>query len=72
MCQVLRKNTFVTKSPYISDKVFKYGPSKICGIQLKRFEGVCSVKTDHITSSFLKAVFHKFYLSILEYFVSGS
>ena len=33
-------------------KIFKNGPSKICGRQ----------PSDHITSKFLKAVFHKFYL----------
>ena len=32
---------------------------------------IWSAKADHITSKFLKAVFHKFYLSILEYFPSN-
>ena len=36
------------------DKVFKNGPSKICGRQLLPY-------ADRITSDFLKAVFHKFY-----------
>ena len=44
-------------------KVFKNRPSKICGRQplkdLKRF----GLLADHITSNFLKAVFHKFYLA---------
>ena len=39
-------------------KVFKNGPSKICGRQpLKYLKWY-----DHITSNILKAVFHKFYL----------
>ena len=42
------------------DKVFKNGPSKICGRlsleNLKGYEAGC------IPSNFLKAVFHKFYL----------
>ena len=40
----------------IWDKVFKNGPSKICGKQpLKNL-------ADHIPLIFLKADFHKFYL----------
>ena len=42
------------------DKVFKGGPSKICGRQtLKSLKGYGLL----IHSNFLKAVFHKFYLS---------
>ena len=39
------------------DKVFKDGPSKICGRQPLR-----SASADHINPNFLKAVFHKLYL----------
>ena len=39
----------------IRDKVLRNGPSKIC------------LETDYITSNFLKAVFHKFYLVHFEY-----
>ena len=39
----------------IWNKVFKNGPSKF-------------VEADHISSNFLKAVFHKFIWFILEYF----
>ena len=49
---------FLTSSKYITniwDKVFKNGPSKICGRQPSNF------KFPKI-SNFLKAVFHKFYL----------
>ena len=35
---------------------------------LKKFEVIWSTLPDHITLDFLKAVFHKFYWSILEYF----
>ena len=36
-------------------KVFKNGPSKICGRQpLKKFEVIWSAEADHITSNFLK------------------
>ena len=45
------------------DKVFKNGPSKICGRQpLKNFKGYGLFKQTTIPSNFLKAVFHKFYL----------
>ena len=45
--------------------MFKNGPSKICGRQpLKNFKG-------YAPSNFLKAVFHKFTFSILEYFASN-
>ena len=48
------------------DKVFKNGPSKICGRQpLKKLNGydlLKQTKADHNPSTFLKAVFHKFYL----------
>ena len=45
------------------DKVFKNGPSKICGRQsLKNLNGFSLLKADHDPSNFLKAVFHKFYL----------
>ena len=46
------------------DKVFKSGPSKICGRQplknLKGYEGMIWFEVDHIPSKILKAVFHKF------------
>ena len=43
----------------IWDKVFKSGPSRICGRQpLKNLKG----KADHIPSNILKAVSRKFYL----------
>ena len=45
------------------EKVFKNGPSKICGRQpLKNLKGYDLLKADHAHSIFLKAVFHKFYL----------
>ena len=47
------------------DKVFKNGPSKICGRHsLKDLKGNGLLKhiSDHISSNFLKAIFHKFYL----------
>ena len=45
------------------DKVFKNGPSKICGKQpLKNLKEYGLLKADHTLSNFLKAVFHKFYL----------
>ena len=46
----------------IWDKVFKNGPNEICRRQpLKNL--MCLVcLADHITSNFLKAVFHKFHL----------
>ena len=44
-------------------KVFKNGASKIRGRQPpKKFEVIWFASADYITSSFLKAVFHKFYL----------
>ena len=53
----------ITWSTHKSVKVFKNGPSKICGRQpFKKFEVLWSASADHITSDFLKAVFHKFYL----------
>ena len=56
-------------------KVFKKGRSKICGKQpLKKLtitiEEWKTCFADHITSNFLKAVFHKFTWSVLEYFVT--
>ena len=48
---------------FIWVKVFHNGPSKICGRQpLKN-----SAHAGHITSKYLKVVWHKFYLSVLEY-----
>ena len=45
------------------DKVFKNGPSKICGKQpLKTLNGYVLPKADHTPSKFLKTVLHKFYL----------
>ena len=48
----------------IWDKVFKNGPSKISGRQpLKNLKWYgLPQQTNHITSNFLKDVFHKFYL----------
>ena len=47
----------------ICDKVFKNGPSKICGRQpLKNLKGYGLLKADHTLSNVLKAVFQKFYL----------
>ena len=53
-------------------KVFKNGPSKICGRQpLKHLKWYGLLKwtiiADHITSNFLKAVSHTFYLVHSEY-----
>ena len=46
----------------IWDKVFKNGASEICGRQpLKNLKWYCLL-ADHITSNFLRAVFHKFHL----------
>ena len=45
------------------NKVFKNGPSKICGKQsLKNLKGYGLLKADHTPSNILKAVFHRFYL----------
>ena len=47
----------------IWDKVFKSGPSKICGTQaLNNLKGYGLCKADHTPSNFFKVVFHKFYL----------
>ena len=44
------------------DNIFKNGPSKICERKrLKNLKGYGLLKADHISSNFLKAVFHKFY-----------
>ena len=48
------------------DKVFKNGPSKICGRQ--PLKGCGLLKAGHIRSNILKAIFYKFNWSILEYF----
>ena len=54
----------------IWNKVFKNGPSKICGRQpLKNLKGYGLPKARHTSSNVLKAVFHSHYLSILKYFV---
>ena len=50
----------IKKASIMWGKVFKNGPSKICGKQ--------SLK--NLNSIFLKPVFHKSYLSILKYFPS--
>ena len=42
------------------EKVFKTGPSKICGRQ--SLEDLKGYKAGHATSNLLEAVFHKFYL----------
>ena len=45
------------------DKVFKNGPSQICGRQpLKNLKGIWSALADTILSKFIKAPFHKFLL----------
>ena len=45
------------------DKVFKNGPSKICGTHpLENLKRHGLLEADHIPSNFLKAVIHKFYL----------
>ena len=47
----------------IWDKVFKNGPSKICGtMPLKHLKGYGLLEADHNPSDSLKTVFHKFYL----------
>ena len=47
----------------IWDKVFKNGPSKICGtMSLKHLKGYGLLEADHNPSDSLKTVFHKFYL----------
>ena len=38
----------------------------------KKFEVIWSPEGDHITSNFLKAVFHNFTWSIFEYFVPNN
>ena len=54
---------FLVNELHIWDKVFKMGPSKICGRPpLKNLKEYGLPKTGHITSNFLKTVFHKFYL----------
>ena len=53
----------MVQSMIISDKVFKNGPSKICGRQpLKNMKGYGLLKVENTPSNFLKAVFHKLYL----------
>ena len=47
-------------------KYSRMDQGKFMEIAFRKFE----VLKDHIISSFLKAVFHKLYYSILEYFVS--
>ena len=45
------------------DKLFKNGPSKICGKQpLRNLRGYGLPKVNHTSSKFLKAVVRKFYL----------
>ena len=67
-CRILRQLKSFQQSTLkcrtdIWDNVFKGGPSKICGRQpLKKLNGYGLLKVDHTPSSFLKAVFHKFYL----------
>ena len=47
----------------IWDKVFKNGPSKICGRWLvKNLKKYGLLEADHTPSNFLKTVFHKSYL----------
>ena len=48
---------------HIWGKLFKTGPSKICGRQvLKNLKGYGMLETDYTSSNVLKAVLHKFYL----------
>ena len=46
----------------IRGKVFKNGLSKMWKIAIKEFKVIWSASADQITSNFLKAVYHKFYL----------
>ena len=51
------------KQKHSWDKVFKIGPSKICGRQpLKNLKSYGQPKETISLQIFLKAVFHKFYL----------
>ena len=61
VCENIRSLLFVLF--HIWGKVFKNGPSKICGRQpLKHLKGYGMPKAEHTHSIVLKAVFHKFYL----------
>ena len=51
---------FLVNELHIWNKVFKMGPSKIW--RRPPLKGYGLPKTSHITSNFLKIVFHKFYL----------
>ena len=54
---------------FICDKVFKIGPSKICGREpLKNLKGFCLLKADHTPSKFLRLSSTNFTWSIPEYF----
>ena len=45
----------------IWDKVFKNGPSNICGTQaLKNLKEYGLLQAEHTSSKFLNAVYHKF------------
>ena len=58
----LHYSQFNRQLSIIWDKVFKNGPSKICGRQpLKNLKRYGVRKADYTPSHFLKAVFHKFY-----------
>ena len=52
------------------DKLFKNGPNKICGRQpLKDLKGAYDLIRRCIPLQILKAVFHRFFLVHIEYFV---
>ena len=63
-CNKGNKDYIQFKKPnHIWGKLFKTGPSKICGRQvLENLKGYGMLETDHTSSNVLKAVLHKFYL----------
>ena len=63
-CRAITKILKIFEVPNnIWDKVFKNGPSKICGTQpLKNLNWYGLPKADYTPSNFLKAVFQKSYL----------
>ena len=66
MMELFRQNslslTIFPKSSIIWGKVFKNGPSEICGKQpLKNMKWYGLLRLTFLSADFLKAVFHKFY-----------
>ena len=63
-CNKGNKDYIQFKKPnHIWGKLFKTGPSKICGRQvLKNLKGYGMLETDYTSSNVLNAVLHKFYL----------